>query len=329
MRGIRQKVYVLANSSPVPLVVLIAALTVCDSFVAADLCIVEQGEANAQIVVSDAPARMAALAAEELRTYIHKISGAHLPIADQADEGHAVHIYIGRSSHTDRRGVTDEGLGYGAYRVVSRDKQIILLGRDRDYTPKQPYLPSLGPREYYRLTPQFLDAWDLLTGHRLGFPYLTNFRNFNKELGIWNQDEAGSLNAVYALLRDLGVRWYLPGDLGEVVPSMKTIRVPSSERTVHPDFALRGPYQSGRRYAQTTRDEVLWQLRMGFNLPADLLGEDRAGALVHGLEYVATGRRRDENVKAHPKWFALYSGRRDPKVPARHMPPMGPSTCGS
>ncbi len=43
---------------------------------------------------------------------------------------------------------------------------------------------------------------------------------------LWQFDERGSFNAVCGYLRSLGVRWYLPGELGEVVPKMKSIPLP-------------------------------------------------------------------------------------------------------
>lgn len=43
--------------------------------------------------------------------------------------------------------------------------------------------------------------------------------------GFWEHDLGGSLNAVYALLRSWGVRWYMPGELGEVLPTTKMLVV--------------------------------------------------------------------------------------------------------
>ena len=38
----------------------------------------------------------------------------------------------------------------------------------------------------------------------------------------------GTEYAVYDFLRSLGVRWFMPGEFGEIVPHAATIRVPSS-----------------------------------------------------------------------------------------------------
>ena len=49
----------------------------------------------------------------------------------------------------------------------------------------------------------------------------------------------GTPYAVYEFLNRLGVRWFMPSEFGEVVPSMKTIRVDEIDFHDKPDFALR------------------------------------------------------------------------------------------
>jgi len=50
----------------------------------------------------------------------------------------------------------------------------------------------------------------------------------------------GTLNAVYALLEDvLGIRWFMPTELGENVPRHETVRIPRTERRVEPRFVNR------------------------------------------------------------------------------------------
>src|SRR5204863_97621 len=83
------------------------------------------------------------------------------------------------------------------------------------------------------------------------------------ELKIWEQDERGSLNAVHEFLRMQGVRWYFPGELGEIVPKKPTIELPAIDKTIRPDFVLRYPYQMFKQFASTTPEEVMWQLQLG------------------------------------------------------------------
>ncbi|MBI5094629.1 MAG: DUF4838 domain-containing protein [Candidatus Hydrogenedentes bacterium] len=49
----------------------------------------------------------------------------------------------------------------------------------------------------------------------------------------------GTEYAVYDFLRSLGVRWYMPGEYGEIIPHTKTIFVPAANIVETPDFAMR------------------------------------------------------------------------------------------
>lgn len=49
----------------------------------------------------------------------------------------------------------------------------------------------------------------------------------------------GTLYAGYALLEQLGCRFYFPGEWGEVVPETKTVTLPEMDIKTRPDFALR------------------------------------------------------------------------------------------
>jgi len=71
--------------------------------------IVENGEPRAEIVTAPEPPRMVKLAAEELRDYLGKISGARLPVVSEPGTM-PVKIYVGRSAGTDRLGISDDGL---------------------------------------------------------------------------------------------------------------------------------------------------------------------------------------------------------------------------
>ncbi|MEN6495930.1 MAG: DUF4838 domain-containing protein [Thermoguttaceae bacterium] len=261
--------------------------------------LVKEGQTRGEIVVADHPPRMAQLAAHELQTYLEKISGARLPIrTDPSNEG-PVQIYVGRSRHTDRLKVSDEGLEHGAFRMVSGPSWLVLLGCDRDFTP--PKLYSSGHSDW----PRFLREWDAMTGEKWEHPYYHVFKQYSKELGIWDYDERGSLNAVYEFLRQLGVRWYMPGELGEIVPKRPTIELPQIDKVIRPDFAYRqlGPYAPV--FYGDSKQAILWRLRLGLAPGQELVG---LGYIGHGTELV---HHRDEVKKAHPEYYALYGGKRD------------------
>ena len=88
-------------------------------------------------------------------------------------------IHVGRSAQTDALGVGDEGLKYGAYRMVSGDDWVVLLGHDFDYEPPEPWARRHGDRDRARAD------WDELTREKTttawGHPFHAFFRRW------WNR----------------------------------------------------------------------------------------------------------------------------------------------
>jgi len=273
--------------------------------------IVENGEARAEIVIAAEPPPIVKVAAGELATCVEKISGAKLPVVNAPSENVPVQLYVGRSAHTDRLKLAVDDLDHGAYRMVSGDNWLALLGRDREWEPKGLMelavqkdawvSTSRNKREEHALWKE----WDKTTGEHWGLPFSQLWKQYNRKLDLWGMDERGTFNAVAAFLRLQGVRWYMAGDLGEIVPEKASIPLPQVNRTVRPDFELRYPYLYGQRIGQG-RDlsNVMWQLRMGFNQAPDVLG---VGYRAHGIAHVIG---RDETKKAHLEYYAIMGGRR-------------------
>ena len=163
--------------------------------------LVDEGKSCADIVISDKPTRAVKLAAGELQTYIEKISGAKLAITNAPGADVPAHIYVGRSAHTDKLNITDDGLKCGAFRMVSGKDYLVLLGHDKDFT-----LSEYADRQYP--DPQALKAWDERTGEHWVNP-APNWTGYSPIIDMWELDERGTLNAVYEFLRSLGVRWYM------------------------------------------------------------------------------------------------------------------------
>ncbi|MEF2248367.1 DUF4838 domain-containing protein [Paenibacillus sp. IITD108] len=70
------------------------------------------------------------------------------------------------------------------------------------------------------------------------------------QLAGLDDNDKGSLYAAYELLEQIGVRWFMPGDIGTVVPSMRTIAVSYQDTIQHPSFDFRflqavAPYVAG------------------------------------------------------------------------------------
>jgi hypothetical protein len=254
--------------------------------------LVQDGKAGADIVIAENPPRMARLAAVELQTYLEKISGARLPITISADAKLPVHIYIGRSQHTDKLKITDEGLKHGAFRMVSGQDFLVLLGHDADFVPPK-YLPS-SFNDYQRAKQE----WDERTGEHWGNPYsgLRLFRQYNPLAGVSVYDERGSYNAVCEFLRMLGVRWYMPGELGEVVPRMETIPLVQLDKTVRPDFPYRNLGDGAPTFDGGWYDAAMHKLRLGLEPNLAIPGP-------HGLNDV---NGRDEIKQAHPEFYSNH-----------------------
>ena len=278
-------------------------------FSGAEAKLVDNGKACADIVIAEKPPRMVKLAALELQTYLEKISGAKLPIVTVPGTNVPAHIYVGRSEETDKLKITDEELKYGAFKMVSGKNWLVLLGHDSDYTPAMPYFqPGISGS-----LADYLKKWDAdleeharkrgikIDGEKWDSPYYADiWRGYNKKLDLWNKDERGSLNAVCAYLRDLGVRWYLPGELGEIIPKKASLTISPVDKTVRPDFALRAPGQYFKPFSGDT-EQTLWDLRMGFSYAPDIMGTSTWVGLIHGIGQVIG---RDEMAQTHPEYYA-------------------------
>lgn len=271
--------------------------------------LVQDGQPRAQIVIAENPQRAVRFAAEDLRTYLEKISGAKLPIVTEPGGNGIAKIFIGKSPHTEKLHITAEGLKDGAYRIVSGADWLVLIGDDSDFTPTGPW--AQGNQDIVSGKTQ--GEWEKITGAKWGVPGLTMYKHritLPGEIGrpdaakdkaepwqAWGADERGSFNAVAGFLHGLGVRWYLPGELGEVVPVLKTIPLPKIDETVRPDFALR---RLNFRFGNNGLETALWAMRLGTRDPLDF-------QVAHGM---ATMTGRDAIFAAHPEWFALYGGKR-------------------
>jgi len=56
---------------------------------------------------------------------------------------------------------------------------------------------------------------------------------------LYGLSDQGTLYAAFELLEQLGVRWFMPGDIGTVIPSRKTITLPIQDTIQHPGFSAR------------------------------------------------------------------------------------------
>lgn len=276
-------------------VLFVVFCMLCDSL-SAETFIVKDGQSNAEIIIPEKPTRSLKLAATELQTYIEKISGAKLPVSNIVNSAVPVKIYVGKSKYTDELKLSDEGLTCGAFKMVSGDNWLAFLGQDKDFKELPTYIKAKDGHPFY------YEEWDALTGGKWGNIMLAwPGARYSPAANISDLDERGSLNAVYEYLRGLGIRWYMTGDLGEVVPTSKDIALKKIDKTVRPDFEYRDLGTYAPNFASGSRDAILWRLRNGLGRNPDLMG---LTGLAHGLIEVHT---RD---KSHPERFALFNGKR-------------------
>ena len=276
---------------------------------AGETFLVCDGMATAEIIIADEAPPTVRLAARDLQMYVEKMSGARLPIVASPSKDVPVRVYVGKSPGTERLKISSDDLRHGAYRIVSGDNWLVLIGRDARWEPKE--LMKLAVQKSSWVTSDeaskykepLWTEWDKTTGEHWGLPFSQLWKQYNKDLDVWEMDERGSFNAGAAFLRMQGVRWYMPGELGEIIPKKKDIVLPQIDQTVRPDFELRYPYIYGQRFASDVSN-AMWQLRMGFSQAPDVVGVGYRG---HGISHVIG---RAETKKAHPDYYALIGGQR-------------------
>jgi hypothetical protein len=286
---------------------------------AAPLCgeepfLVRDGRPRAEIVLSQKPQRSARVAAQELQNYIEKISGAHLPIVTGAGPGANgwSKVFVGTGEHTQGLALDSSGLKDGAYRIVSGDGWLALFGEDTEFSPIEPWAKNNAEI----VSRKVQGEWNQLTGAHWGVPNLLIYKDrFTlpggtglpdalrtpdaklPPLELWGHDERGSFNAVCGFLQKFGVRWYAPGDLGEVVPALQNIALPRVDEVVRPDFPVR---RVNIRPGVHGVNLAMWAMRLGSRDPYGIQA-------AHGMDDMT---RTPEVLAAHPDWFALYGGRR-------------------
>ncbi len=149
----------------------------------AEVMIVEDGEALAEVILPEDPAEDEQLAADELVEHIEKISGVQLTVVsgDGAD-GDRTLIRLGAAADEALENmILEEGDSYSSFALVADDAGISIRG----------------------LNPE------------------------------------GTLYGAYELLEQLGVRWYMPLDIGTVVPESSSVALDYQETVQVPSMVWR------------------------------------------------------------------------------------------
>ena len=194
----------------------------------ADLILVNNGRAAAEIILGPNPTRSEQLGALELNHHIRLITGTELPVRTAPGKEDAVRIYIGES--TSIPCPVREG-----ERIVRkiRGKNIYLTGTDTS---------SRGKVDY------------------------NNVRTFPMTTYQWDYVYTGPLFAVYDFLEDLcGVRFFWLNESGTRYEPRKTLSVKAIDRDHKPPMdAFRVVHVSARVQKSlkiSPRERMLWGLR--------------------------------------------------------------------
>jgi len=216
--------------------------------------VTQTGQPRAIVVVADNPTRPAHVAAREFIHYVRKITGVELPLYADAEAPPWLtwRVLIGESRMTRELGLKNSDFEPQEHLIETRGRNLILMGRDAE---------DHGLISYERT-----GLWGAAF-HRREAP-------FHHACFI----PMGSLYAVHTFLEThCGVRWYLPGEIGEVCPQKKRLhfrdlhvrtrpwtRYRWSSRINQPDPF---DFYEGQKAADykpkrvSGRDMVLWLLR--------------------------------------------------------------------
>ena len=265
------------------LVVGFLSLTLAGSAYA-DVELVKDGKAVADIVVPEKPLSSVKLAAEDLQTHLELMSGAKLEIVTAPSEKVKSHVYVGESELIKKLGVSTDDLKLEGFKIIARDNYIVLVGRDEQ---RQPFP--------YRWYGEGLKKWQEFAGEKLAVPVATPF---NDKLGIFPADATATLYATSELLEQLGVRWYNPYENGTIIPERKTIAVPEQNLKKEPKFPSRlVNYAWGMA---TDVEGVLWLKHLKYGSSFLFGGGHGAGNII------CTAEQKVE----HPEYFAMVNGKR-------------------
>ena len=105
----------------------------------------------------------------------------------------------------------------------------------------------------------------------------------SEAIGLMGESDLGTSYAIYEVLDQLGCRWYMPSDMGEVIPEMKTVSLRDQDLDSAPYTLFRSIWYADEDYRRRNR-------MGGLGLSAS-----------HALEGYIT----KEQLDAHPEWKAI------------------------
>jgi hypothetical protein len=229
--------------------------------------IVDQGKPQTVIIISQNAPDTVKYAADELQSYIKQVSGVSLAITHEKSEK-LFNIFVGENEFTKKLGLSTADLKSDGFKITTGSNWLAIFGRD-----------YAGP---------------VIFGLRNPWRYMDTY---NDKLKLGAFGECGTLYGVYRFLEDIcGIRWYMPGELGTVVPKNKTISFSKISLVVSPDYEYRYAWIC---HFPEAKDDARWFRRVGFGAPYPAQIIDSFSFFTH--------KYKDK----YPECFALIEGQRD------------------
>lgn len=116
-----------------------------------------------------------------------------------------------------------------------------------------------------------------------------------KGIGLLGESDESTSYAIYEILDRLGVRWVIPSDMGELVPSMKTVKLVEGDAVGGPTSDSRFIWYADEAFKRRTRQGGM-SIAAGHAL--EVHSGDRYGYLTK------------QQLEAHPDWNAEMDGKR-------------------
>ena len=247
----------------------------------ADVSLVTNGKPIAEIVIPKDANPIVKTAAAEFQSIIAKMSGAKLDIVNEPTGKVQSKVWFGENEMTKKLGLDLKDVKYDGYKIMVKGDDIIAAGVDIEWY------------KYYGFNDANLGItaanWmEHNGGHKWRSPmFMYALRKQSREedeakrLGFHDGiDSTGTLFAAYALLEQLGFRWYMPfADIGQVIPEKKDIVVADQDLKSEPAFRYRN-----WAHWRGSRDESLWFKSMGGGMSELIFFYHAAGRILDGKE---------------------------------------------
>ncbi|MBO4345167.1 MAG: hypothetical protein J5833_05400, partial [Victivallales bacterium] len=197
-----------------------------------------QGRPYKEIVVAEDAPSTVKIAAKDLRDFLARRCGAELKQVTSPTT--VPYILVGNSPELAKQGLSAESFPTEGYAIRTGKDYLAFYGRD--YNGK--------------LLHGWMNPWRPI-------------ETYNPELNLSIFGEAGTLNAVNEFLQNTcGIRFYMPGEIGTIVPPKGDIRLTEMNIQSAPKVNYRWPWFC---MLQFNPDSALWLRRVGFGGKAPVM----------------------------------------------------------